>query len=86
MSQQVYIIVYKQEKYLDFNTLLFLYAAPNCESSERTNLWRYLRQSKIKSVRIKNMRIWSLEGVISDVKLLGLMQNILPLAAALEEK
>ncbi len=86
MSQQVYIIQYKQEKYLDFNTLLYLYAKPDCEASERSNLWRYLRQSKIKSVRIKNMRIWSLDDAIADTILLGLMKNILPLAAALEVK
>jgi len=73
---QPYIIYYKGQKYLDFHSLLVIYALPGRESAERSNLWRYLKRSKIRSVRIKNQRIYSFDDIFSDTMLVGRLKNI----------
>ena len=45
--QPIYFIVYKNEKYLDFSTLLYLYTnTDKSPSSKRATLWRHLKKNK----------------------------------------
>jgi hypothetical protein len=73
---QPYIIYYKGQRYLDFYSLLYIYALPGNESSERSSLWRYLKRTKIRSVRIKNQRIFLYEDIFGDPTLVGRLKNI----------
>jgi len=73
---QPYLIYYKGQRYLDFYSLLVIYALPGKESAERSSLWRYLKRSKIRSTRIKNQRIFLYEGIFSDVALVSRLKNI----------
>lgn len=86
-TQQVYYIVYKQAKFLDFQTILYLFSEDNDSSRDynRSTLWRYLRKKKYKSYQIKNMRIYPLNDILGDSYLIGRMENIGALAKALEE-
>lgn len=84
--QPIYFIIYKNEKYLDFNTLLYLFTSSDLPlKSKKATLWRYLRKNKkIKKLKIQNKSIYSFEDIIDDTTLLGNMVNIQALANVLE--
>ncbi len=85
-TKHIYLIKYRQELYLDFQTLLYLFAPPNQESNKRSKLWRYLKKSKIKRAVIKKSHyIFLLEDILGDVKLIEMTQNLTALLDAMEE-
>jgi len=82
--QPVYIIILNGQRYIDFNTILYL--LNSSDKDNRATLWRYLRNNKrIKSTVIKNQKIYLLDDLLSDSFLIGKMQNIQGLASALED-
>ena len=84
--QPIYFIVYKNEKYLDFSTLLYLYTnTDKSPSSKRATLWRHLKKNKkIKKVKILNKIIYPLEDLLDDTQLLSNMDNIIELLPIVE--
>lgn len=86
-NNQVYFILYRQKRYLTFATLLYLYSEPGCESSARSQLFRFLKRNKksIESVTIKNMRVYNFDNLMANTELLGRMNHIDALARAMEE-
>jgi hypothetical protein len=86
-TKHIYLIKYRNQLYLDYQTLLYLFAPQNEESKKRSKLWRYLRKSKIKRAVIKkNNYIFLLEDILGDVKLIEMAQNLTALLAAMEEE
>jgi hypothetical protein len=87
-KNQIYFIIYRQKRYLTFATLLYLYSEPGCESSVRSQLFRFLNRNKksIESVVIKNMRVYNFDNVMANTELLGKMNHIDALARAMEEE
>lgn len=85
MGKPIYLILYKHQRYLDFNTLLHLYSSPDHESFDRSNLYRFLQKSKIKTVNIKNQKIYSLEDILGNTEMVGRLKNITALLPAMEE-
>ena len=76
------IIIFKNNKYLDFSTIYLL-----CGNNfARTSLWRYLRKNKkIKNFIVKSERIYNLNDLLSDS---FIVQNLMYpeiLSQALEE-
>ena len=86
-NHPVYLILYRSQKYLDFSSLLYLYSPDDDASraSRRSTLWRYLKKKKYKSIRIKNMKAYCLNDVLSDSLIISKLENIHCLAKALEE-
>jgi len=85
-TKHIYLIKYRNQLYLDYQTLLYLFAPPTKESNNRSKLWRYLKKSKIKRAVIKkNQHIFLLDDVLGDVSLIEMAQNLTALLAALEE-
>lgn len=81
--QPIYIIIFHGHKYIDFNTILYL--INDSDKDNRATLWRYLKSNKkVRSVKIKNQKIYLLDDMLSDSYLIGKMQNIQALANALE--
>jgi len=77
------IIIYRNERHLDFHTITFLMA----NNIARTTLWRYLKRNrKIKSYIVKNERIYCLSDLLSDSFLVQNMTHIQDLDDALKEK
>jgi hypothetical protein len=86
-KNQIYFIIYRQKRYLSFATLLYLYSEPGCESSVRSQLFRFLNRNKksIESVTIKNMRVYNFDNLMANTELLSRMNHIDALARAMEE-
>ena len=84
--QPIYFIVYKNEKYLDFSTLLYLYTnTDKSPNSKRTTLWRHLNKNKkIKKIKIHNKIIYPLDNLLDDTNLLSNMDNIIALLPIVE--
>ena len=84
--QPIYYILYKGEKFIDFNTALYLYSDPDKGmNSKRATLWRYLsKNKKIKKMKILNRVIYSFNDIIDDTALLGKMENITGLLPLIE--
>ncbi|GEM_PF-2019818 len=85
-TQPIYFILLKGEKFIDFNTALYLYSNPNKGmQSKRATLWRYLRKNKkIKKIKIQNKVIYSFNDILDDTVLLGNMENITSLLSDIE--
>lgn len=85
-TQPIYFILLKGEKFIDFNTALYLYSDPDKGmNSKRATLWRYLRKNKkIKKIKILNRVIYSFNDIIDDTFLLGKMENITGLLPLIE--
>ena len=82
--QPVYIIILNGQRYIDFNTILYL--LNSSDKDNRATLWRYLKNNKrVRSTKIKNQRIYVIDDLLSDSVLIGKMQNIQALASALED-
>ena len=84
--QPIYFVVYRNEKYLDFTTLLYLYTSTDKPvGSKRATLWRYLsKNKKIKKIKILNKVIYSFEDLLDDTFLLSNMNNITSLLSDIE--
>lgn len=85
-TQPIYFILYKGEKFIDFNMALYLYSNPDKGmKSKRATLWRYLRKNKkIKKIKIQNKVIYSFNDIVDDTFLLGRMENITSLLSDIE--
>lgn len=76
MNQPIYFYLVNNKKYIDFHTLLYIYGEPDNELFERSNLWRYLKRSKIRRVLIGNKMVYLLDDIFSDTELVDKMANI----------
>jgi hypothetical protein len=84
-KKPVYVIYFNRKRYLDFPTLLYLYNDPGNSENKRSSLFRYLKKSSIKSKKILNRHIYSLDDILSDILLLESMKNITMILSQLED-
>lgn len=85
MNHPIYFYLISNKKYIDFHMLLYIYSKPENILFERSNLWRYLKKSKIKKMLIGNRKVYLLDDIFSDTELIDKMQNIAVLADVFKE-
>ena len=88
MPKTVNVIVYtyQQEKFIDFNTILFVCSHKDQEQSMHSKIWRYLRKQKYTVIIYNNRMLYSLSQVLGDSKLMTMMARPELLLAAMEHE
>ena len=78
---KLYLILYQHKRLIDFQNLVSIMDS----DFSKTTLYRYLRRSKIKTYRIKNMIVYDIQDILGDGYLVGRITCIAELAEALKE-
>jgi hypothetical protein len=61
---KIVFYVYRNEKYLDFQTILAMY------DRSRSDLYRYLKKSDVETVRFNQKLLYKWDDVLRDTELL----------------
>lgn len=88
MPKTVNVIVYtyQEEKFIDFNSILYVCSNKEQEASMRSKIWRYLRKQKYTVIMYNNRMLYSLSQVLGDSKLMTMMARPEELLAAMEHE
>jgi len=81
----VIIYQYQHEKFIDFNSLLYICSQKNHESSVRSKVWRHLIRNRYTTVSYNNKKLYSLQQIINDTQLVFMMQRAEELLNAIQE-
>jgi len=87
MLKNVNIIIYqyKQEKFIDFSSLLYVCSPKDKESTMRSKVWRHVIRKKYNTVNYCNKILYPLNQILNDTELIEMMSRPEELLAALKE-
>jgi len=87
MSKTLNVIIYQyqQEKFIDFNSLLYVCSPKNQESTMRSKIWRHMLRNKYNTVNYCNKILYPINQILNDTKLIEMMSRPEELLAAIKE-
>ena len=87
MLKNVNVIIYhyKQEKFIDFSSLLYVCSPKDHESTMRSKVWRHIIRNNYTTVNYNNKKLFSLQQILNDTTLIEMMSRPEELLAAIKE-